>query len=236
MPRAPSSFRPATTSSGMRASRSMRAPSTVLSQNARSLARNSSPRRTDSSSGSGWGWMRSSRKRPRNSSLAKLGLCQSCCRAASATWRASRSVTVVREVVGADMRLTSPRRGMIADRSLPTSATGSLVPETGRPHHPSRVRSADIRPGGRPMSTEQDVVSRRSEPLKTSVPETYFSLPSSLRRTSAWVKSSRFRVAPVVLVRRTKEYTLLRSPARRGGPVAALSVFQPQCRPSAAPA
>ncbi|GAA3295333.1 hypothetical protein GCM10020295_22250 [Streptomyces cinereospinus] len=57
--------------------------------------------------GRGWGWTRSRRKRPRKSSLAKLGLRQCCSRAASATWRASRSVTVGR-VGAADMTLTSP--------------------------------------------------------------------------------------------------------------------------------
>jgi hypothetical protein len=62
-----------------------------------------------------------------------------------------------------------------------------------------------------PMLTEYDFVSRRPVPLKTSVPdsmpETYLSLLSRLRRTSAWVKSSRLSVALVVLARRTKEWT-----------------------------
>ncbi len=54
--------------------------------------------------------------------LGETGLRQSCSRAASATWRASRSVTVRLLAVGADMRLTSPRIGILG-RTLLTSAT-----------------------------------------------------------------------------------------------------------------
>ena len=108
MPSAPSSLSPLIASSGICASRSIRAPSISVSQKSRSLARNSSPRRTSSTAGVGCGWMRSSRKRPRNSSLAKLGLRQSCSRAASATWRASRSETLADGWSG-HQELTSPR-------------------------------------------------------------------------------------------------------------------------------
>ncbi len=108
MPSAPISLRPWRVSSGILASRSMRALSTFVSQKARRVARNFSPRRTSSTAGVGCGWMRSSLKRPRNSSLAKLGLRQSCSRAASATCRASRSETL--RMDGAVIR-SSPRRG-----------------------------------------------------------------------------------------------------------------------------
>jgi hypothetical protein len=56
IPNDPMAARPLTTSSGMRASPSMSAPSTDPSQNSRSRARNSSPRRADSSLGRGSGW------------------------------------------------------------------------------------------------------------------------------------------------------------------------------------
>ena len=71
-----------------------RAPSISVSQKARSLARNASPR-CDILRRSAWGADGSGRaaKRPRNSSLAKLGLRQSCSRAASATSRACFSLT-----------------------------------------------------------------------------------------------------------------------------------------------
>ena len=49
MPNAPIVASPFTTSSGIRASRSMSAPSTEVSQNSRIRAQNSSPRRTASS-------------------------------------------------------------------------------------------------------------------------------------------------------------------------------------------
>ena len=185
----------------MRASRSIRAPSTFVSQKSRSLARNSSPRWASSSGGIGWGWIRSSRKRPRNSSLAKLGLRQSCSRAASATSRASRSVTVGWVVGGADMRLTSPRIGILGPFGYRRVLPDRMYPI---PADPTTLHAAV-----RPMSTEYASVSRRPVPLKTSVPdsmpETYLSLLRRFRRTRAWVKSSRLSEALVVLVRRTKE-------------------------------
>lgn len=55
------------------------------------------------------------------------------------------------------------------------------------------------------MSTAHDFVSSRAEPPKTSLPDSmpdrHVSLLSSVRRTSAGVKSSRFRSALVVFVR-----------------------------------
>ena len=53
------------------------------------------PSRRPPASSLGCGWIRSSRKLPRNSSLPKLGSFQSCSRAASATWRACCSLTWV---------------------------------------------------------------------------------------------------------------------------------------------
>ena len=65
-----------TTSPGIRESRSISAASTEVSQNSRNRAQNSSPRRLDSSLGRGCGWIRPSRKSPRNSCLSKLGRVQ----------------------------------------------------------------------------------------------------------------------------------------------------------------
>src|ERR1700755_669713 len=94
MPIAPMRLRPSTTSSGILASRSIRSGSTSLTRNSRNVARKRSPFSVAAASSRGWGWIRSRRKLPRNSSLPKLGSVHSCSRAASATWRASRSVTV----------------------------------------------------------------------------------------------------------------------------------------------
>ena len=69
--------------------------STSVSRNSRSCARKRSPLRVASASRRGCGWMRSSLKRPRKSSLPKLGSVHSRSRAASATWRASFSLTDV---------------------------------------------------------------------------------------------------------------------------------------------
>ena len=93
MPNAPIVASPFTTSSGIRASRSMSAPSTEVSQNSRIRAQNSSPRRTASASGRGCGWIRPSWKSPRYNCLPKLGFCHPDSLASSATWRASRSPT-----------------------------------------------------------------------------------------------------------------------------------------------
>ena len=93
MPNAPIVASPFTTSSGIRASRSMSAPSTEVSQNSRIRAQNSSPRRAASASGRGCGWIRPSWKSPRYSCLPKLGFCHPDSLASSATWRASRSPT-----------------------------------------------------------------------------------------------------------------------------------------------
>src|SRR4051794_5453388 len=81
------------TSSGIRASRSICSGSTLFSRNVRSSARKRSPFSVASAESFGCGWMRSSRKLPRNSSLPKLGSFHSASRAASATWRASFSLT-----------------------------------------------------------------------------------------------------------------------------------------------
>ncbi|WP_418606016.1 hypothetical protein [Georgenia sp. SUBG003] len=64
MPNVPMRASPATTSSGMRASRSMARTSTVR-RNSASSARYASPRAASSGSGRGCGVMRSGRKRPR---------------------------------------------------------------------------------------------------------------------------------------------------------------------------
>ena len=61
----------------------------------RNVARKRSPFSIASASSRGCGWIRSSRKLPRKSSLPKLGSFHSCSRAASATCRASRSLTSV---------------------------------------------------------------------------------------------------------------------------------------------
>jgi hypothetical protein len=92
MPKHPSSAKPLTQSSGMRASRSTTAPSRVA-QYSRSAVRNRSAFASASGSGAGCGWMRSSRNRPRNSSLQKDGFAQPLSRASSATWRACCSLT-----------------------------------------------------------------------------------------------------------------------------------------------
>ena len=80
--------------SGIFASRSISSGSTSFSRNSRRRARKRSPLFVASASRRGCGWIRSSRKRPRNSSLPKLGSVHSCSRAASATWRASFSLTL----------------------------------------------------------------------------------------------------------------------------------------------
>src|SRR3954462_9055950 len=83
------------TSSGMRASRSMRSGSTFSTRKARRRSRNASPFSMAAGSCLGCGWMRSSLKSPRNSPLPKLGSFQSRSRASSATCRASLSLTSV---------------------------------------------------------------------------------------------------------------------------------------------
>src|SRR5215208_2897872 len=93
MPSAPRPLRPWTTSSGMRASRSICSGSTFSSRKARRRSRKRSPFSTAAGSSRGCGWIRSRRKFPRNSSLPKLGSSHSLSRAASATSRASFSVT-----------------------------------------------------------------------------------------------------------------------------------------------
>ncbi len=164
MPRAPSSLSPRTVSSGILASRSMRAarPSaSSVSQNARNRARKASPRRTSSSAGIGCGWIRSSRKCPRKSSLAKLGLRQSCSRAASATCRASRSVTLGCAGCVADMRgLTSPPESVVPAYwpVLPVSRTLS-----GPPGKAGAVRVRENESGRRATAWR---VSRRGAPAK----------------------------------------------------------------------
>ena len=114
--------------------------------------------RTSSSGGIGWGWIRSSRKRPRNSSLAKLGLRQSCSRAASATWRASRSVTAG-FLGGADMR-GSPRResGSSEQFGYWPVLLDRMYPITGDPTSPRAPPRRDAplpsEPGFQPMSQQ----------------------------------------------------------------------------------
>ena len=93
IPSAPSCLRPSITSSGIFASRSISSGSTSRSRNTRSRARNRSPFSTAAGSSRGCGWIRSSRKLPRNSSLPKLGSCHSFSRASSATCLDSRSLT-----------------------------------------------------------------------------------------------------------------------------------------------
>src|SRR5437763_773740 len=93
------------TSSGIRASRSICSGSTLFSRNVRSSARKRSPFSVASAESFGCGWMRSSRKLPRKSSLPKLGSFHSASRAASATWRASFSLTCFVATVGIVMML-----------------------------------------------------------------------------------------------------------------------------------
>src|SRR4051794_38446577 len=95
MPSAPSSLSPSMTSSGILASRSICSGSTLSTRNVRSFSRKASPFSTAAGSSLGWGWMRSSLRLPRNSSLPKLGSFQSRSRASSATCRASFSLTLV---------------------------------------------------------------------------------------------------------------------------------------------
>src|SRR3954454_14518426 len=93
MPSAPRRFRPSMTCSGIFASRSISSGSHSVVRKCFRSARKRSPFSTACGSSLGWGWMRSRRKRPRKSSLPKLGLLHSASRAASATWRASFSLT-----------------------------------------------------------------------------------------------------------------------------------------------
>src|SRR3954465_6692123 len=88
-------LKPSITSSGIFASRSICSASTSLTRNSRSVAKKASPFSIAAASSRGCGWIRSSRKLPRKSSLPKLGSFHSCSRAASATCRASRSLTFV---------------------------------------------------------------------------------------------------------------------------------------------
>ena len=81
--------------SGILASRSICSGSTSSSRNSRSCAGSASPFSTAAWSSLGWGWIRSRRKLPRNSSLPKLGSFHSVSRASSATRRAWRSLTCV---------------------------------------------------------------------------------------------------------------------------------------------
>src|SRR4051812_10644822 len=107
MPSAPSSLRPSMTSSGILASRSICSGSTRSTRNARRRSRNASPFSTAAGSSLGCGWMRSSLRLPRNSSLPKLGSFQSRSRASSATCRASFSVALV--AIGSPGCLSSGR-------------------------------------------------------------------------------------------------------------------------------
>src|SRR5580704_150299 len=88
-------LRPSITGSGILDSRSISSGSTSRSKNSRSSARKRSPFSTAAGSSCGWGWIRSNRKLPRNSSLPKLGSFHSDSRAASATSRACLSETVL---------------------------------------------------------------------------------------------------------------------------------------------
>ena len=118
----PSALSPSSTRSGIFASRSISSGSTSASRNARSRARNASPASTAAASSRGCGAIRSSRKRPRNNSLPKLGSFHSRSRAASATSRACRSVTSV------DMTSRVPRTTMtLVTLSAPYGAGGSQV-------------------------------------------------------------------------------------------------------------
>jgi len=81
----------ANVSSGMLASRSMRAPS-IRRHTSSTRLRYGSPFALAAGLGVGQGSMRSSRSLPRKSSLPKLGFVHSVCRAASATVRASRAL------------------------------------------------------------------------------------------------------------------------------------------------
>src|SRR5688572_21146348 len=102
--------------------------------------------------------MRSRRKRPRNSSLAKLGFRQSCSRAASATCRASRSVTTGFLRDGADMRLTSPRIGISDHIGYRWVLPDRWYPIPGEPTTP---RASD-----RPSATVYDVVVGTADSLE----------------------------------------------------------------------
>ena len=81
------------TSGGILPSRSIASPSTFSRRSFSSAARNGLARSSSSALGSGWGWIRDIRSRPPNSSARKLGSVHSVWRAASATSRASCSVT-----------------------------------------------------------------------------------------------------------------------------------------------
>src|SRR3954464_4607549 len=95
MPSAPSSLSPSITASGSLASRSISSGSTSSTRNVLNFERNASPFSTAAGSFLGCGWIRSSRRLPRKSSLPKLGFSQPCSRALSATCRASFSLTLL---------------------------------------------------------------------------------------------------------------------------------------------
>ena len=98
------------TEAGIFASRSICNGSTCSSRKALRVSRKRSPFSTAVGSSGGWGWIRSRRKLPRNSSLPKLGSLHSASRAASTTSRASCSVTLT-DIGSALLRCVGRRLG-----------------------------------------------------------------------------------------------------------------------------
>src|SRR3954447_5739981 len=142
MPSAPIALRPSTTRSGMRAASSISSGSTCSTRNARSCARNASPFSTAAGSSLGWGWMRSSRRLPRKSSLPKLGFSQPCSRALSATCLASFSLIWL-------ATLTPCQRGW--NEITPHRGIAHRVGRLEREPHPRRPHAArqQVRPSPR---------------------------------------------------------------------------------------
>ncbi len=154
MPRAPSSLSPLITSSGIRASRSMRAASIFVSQKSRSLARNSSPRCASSAGGQR---VRVDEVEPEaaeeqflgEAGLAPVlfpgglghlaGLPLGDCRVGRGGWLAGL----------ADMRHTSPRIGILRTVRYRSVLLDRWYPITGGPTSPRAAIGRD-RPSGTP--------------------------------------------------------------------------------------
>ena len=159
MPSAPSSLSPSTTASGSFASRSISSGSTSLTRNSRSRARNASPFSTAAGSFLGCGWMRSSRRLPRKSSLPKLGFSQPCSRALSATCRASFSLTLLATddslgsgeyLSGAGVSLNNPPPGDF--HCSPLTSTSSVSPPKRTPRR-SAIWPPSTPPGRSPAGS-----------------------------------------------------------------------------------
>ncbi len=178
MPKAPIRRRPSMTSSGMYSSRSIRAAS-ISEQNARSSAKNASPCRRSSSPGSGKGWIRSRRSRPRYSSLAKLGSSHPLSRACSATARACFSSTrdPWSAARGSAMALTSSGEGVCPDsHPLPCGVSVDPRRRRVRPVPPPTALTFGGRPHGSPGKTFDPMRTRNggrpSNPVRHTPPST----------------------------------------------------------------